>query len=250
MKRKAFTLIELLVVIAIISILATILLPSLSQAKMLAQKTACISQQRGIAQAVLTYSVDNGNSFPTSGDFAGRNLNPWHMPDNWINLVGVEYLETPGYVDGVWQSGSNPVLYYKLYRPSIWLCPVDERPTNSVGNYNGPSYGINMLLTGMYGGFFRPYATTDLGVPAQTPLLSDTFGHQWGCFPTHIVNLSVKPYPARWPHYHLDGDTFAFSDGRVGWVPRLETEGESAAAVCHTYAKASEYFVQDTRFWR
>lgn len=63
-KKAGFTLIELLVVIAIIAILAAILFPALVSAKKAAQKTMCMSNMRESAQAVFSYSADNGTKFP------------------------------------------------------------------------------------------------------------------------------------------------------------------------------------------
>src|ERR1700677_3800111 len=71
-----FTLIELLVVIAIISILAAMLLPVLSRAKLKAQGIYCINNLKQLQLAIIMYTNDNQEKFPENPG-AGASLQSW-----------------------------------------------------------------------------------------------------------------------------------------------------------------------------
>jgi len=109
-RRPGFTLIELLVVIAIIAILAALLLPTLSNAKLKGQQTACRNNSRQQALAVFMYADDHQDVLPP-----------------------VAYIDTSSNeVD--WPLILDP--YLKTAR--IHLCPVDKVSVQS-------SYGLNEL---------------------------------------------------------------------------------------------------------
>jgi prepilin-type N-terminal cleavage/methylation domain-containing protein/prepilin-type processing-associated H-X9-DG protein len=65
-RNNAFTLIELLVVIAIISLLVSVLLPSLQRAKALARATVDLSNLRSLVMAGHYYTGENGGQWSHS----------------------------------------------------------------------------------------------------------------------------------------------------------------------------------------
>jgi prepilin-type N-terminal cleavage/methylation domain-containing protein len=116
-----FTLIELLVVIAIIAILASLLLPALSRAKLRAQGVYCMNNECQMIRATTMYAADNSDYFPPN-------------PDDANDLPGYNWCG--GNVAGGMPPGS--VGAPELYDPEI----LKDTTRNLVATYVGASLGI------------------------------------------------------------------------------------------------------------
>jgi prepilin-type N-terminal cleavage/methylation domain-containing protein/prepilin-type processing-associated H-X9-DG protein len=84
-RKNGFTLIELLVVIAIIALLVSILIPSLSKAKQIAQRVACASNLHTIFGAMNFYAADNSGFYPPT-EWGADGL---HYCEGWAKIISV-----------------------------------------------------------------------------------------------------------------------------------------------------------------
>jgi prepilin-type N-terminal cleavage/methylation domain-containing protein len=134
---KKFTLIELLVVVAILGILMSILMPSLSNARLKAQRAVCLSNLKNIYPAVMMYTDDNEDYLPWSQRRAG-NLDP-HV---WWKRQTITYMgnfTTP-------TSTNYNQLYFEELGEGVFNCPSSKK--NSLTGFKAGGYGWNLRYLG------------------------------------------------------------------------------------------------------
>lgn len=156
-RKKGFTLIELLVVIAIIALLMAIILPSLRAAKELASGAVCVSNQRQLCLAWISYASDNDSLLVGGSNYYWNTGNG--TPYRWVEYPLYKDTDNPAtpYNDPIPPSSAynleyrlNGIRAGELFPYTgdvdVYHCPGDRNNTKAEPYAIFRSYTINGLM--------------------------------------------------------------------------------------------------------
>lgn len=213
-RRRGFTLIELLAVVATIALLAALLLPILSRAKVKAQRTACLSNLRQLGLAWAMYFHENNGllaeSYPTNNQYV------WVQGDM---TVASEATDTDLIRQGK--------LYPYDQNVGLYRCPTDQGSTLDGRHVQTVrSYSMNCFMGGRDAdlGAIPPSADSyvqfyakdsDLRRPSELWVLLDEDERSIndGFFITDPTAHIWFDFPSISAHRHNYSFTLSFADG-------------------------------------
>lgn len=143
-KFRGFTLIELLITIAIIAILAGMLLPGLSAARIAAERTSCSGNMKQVFSGIAMYNLDNDDYMPSFVGTYGYHGISWQI-SAYLKVSGPGMVTRPVYMDEQSIDFEKP--------RGVFFCPaVPENPADCA------SFSGSLPSTQRYSSNYMPTA--------------------------------------------------------------------------------------------
>jgi prepilin-type N-terminal cleavage/methylation domain-containing protein/prepilin-type processing-associated H-X9-DG protein len=201
--KRAFTLIELLVVIAIISMLISMLTPSLSRARQQAKATVCMASMNELMKGVVSYGSDYGFQLPPRRyEVAQKASGAPKVYHGWA-----EALYQSLYGDDDYALDQNfPVMRNLEDRFKLWVCKSAEPLANSEGHYR--VYELTWRRGSLDAVFHRLPLLTDANPRVTNP---DDLERA----DVSTLRIAGLEGDASIEERHYGGANFAFNDGHV-----------------------------------
>ena len=200
-ERWGFTLIELLVVVAIISLLISILTPSLSRARQQAKSTVCLTRLSEFMKALTAYSHDNHFQLPPM-IYDVRDDEEEPPRHGWAEALYMYiYLDKDFAMDQ-----DFPVQRNRDGRYELWVCKEAMPMANSTGHYRvyEPSW--------LKGSLDQIKARLPL-ITDSNPEVTDEEDLRRSCIPReHVAGLEGEAYIQE---RHYGGANYAYNDGHA-----------------------------------
>lgn len=215
MRESAFTLIELLVVMGILSILASLVIPSLRQARDRAQEAHCKTNVHQWSVVLALYHEDLSGFVDTGKKYWPHSVRDYIEPDTILYCPKATRTKPPGHGNGPDHRGSTSFAWWTDYTYG------DGIEVKFSGSYGKNGWIAHTKAEGWFGATSEHFwhHTIEIDRPDTVPLIMDS---AW----FHPLPLHADPPPPQFDHV----EPYGF--GQNMWLVAMDRHTATINVAC------------------